>query len=332
MDIKSKDISYKKNKSLLSTLKEKLLNIIRVYPVAIMLVLVVVLVSFFAENYFTAENFLNVLRQISVIGILACGMALVLISGGIDLSVGAILSFSGALIINNVKSFGTVPAIAITVIAGAVIGLVSGLIISKIKGRLGESFIITFGMQTIISAVTLIYTGGIYQSATDDTLFIGIGRGISPIIIFIIIGAVSQFFLTKTRFGRNIYFVGGNINTARLSGINVSFYRVIVFVLSGVLASLAGIVLTSRVGTASPTAGVGYELDAIAAVVVGGVSISGGQGNILNALLGVVILGVLGNSLNMLNISAYPQMMIKGIVIILAVTLDARNKKREMGL
>jgi ribose transport system permease protein len=323
-----KETNIKKN-TLSAAIKKNLMDIVRGYPVAIMLVLVIVLVSFFAENYFTVQNALNVLRQVSVIGILSCGMAFVIISGSIDLSVGAILSFSGALIINNVKSFGTVPAIFITLAAGAAIGLVSGFILSRIKGRLGESFIITFGMQTIIAAITLIYTGGLYQSGADEKLFTGIGRGLSPIIIFIVIGTLSQFFLIKTNFGRNIYFIGGNINTARLSGINVNFYRIAVFVLGGILASLAGIVLTSRVGTASPTAGLGYELDAIAAVVVGGVSISGGKGNMLNALLGVVILGVLSNSLNILNISSYPQMIIKGIVIILAVTLDAWNKKRE---
>lgn len=319
--------SQKKNLS--ATVNKNLMDLVRMYPVAIMLVLVIIIVSFFAENYFTMQNALNVLRQISVIGILSCGMAFVIISGGIDLSVGAILSFSGALIINNVKSFSTIPAILITLAAGAAIGLVSGFILSRIKGRLGESFIITFGMQTIIAAITLIYTGGIYQSGADERLFTSIGRGISPIIFFIVVGALSQFFLIKTNFGRNIYFIGGNINTARLSGINVNFYRIAVFVLSGILAALAGIVLTSRVGTASPTAGLGYELDAIAAVVVGGVSITGGKGNMLNALLGVVILGVLSNSLNMLNISSYPQMIIKGIVIILAVTLDAWNRKRE---
>jgi len=319
--------SQKKNLS--ATVNKNLMDLVRMYPVAIMLVLVIIIVSFFAENYFTMQNALNVLRQISVIGILSCGMAFVIISGGIDLSVGAILSFSGALIINNVKSFSTIPAILITLAAGAAIGLVSGFILSRIKGRLGESFIITFGMQTIIAAITLIYTGGIYQSGADERLFTSIGRGVSPIIFFIVVGALSQFFLIKTNFGRNIYFIGGNINTARLSGINVNFYRIAVFVLSGILAALAGIVLTSRVGTASPTAGLGYELDAIAAVVVGGVSITGGKGNMLNALLGVVILGVLSNSLNMLNISSYPQMIIKGIVIILAVTLDAWNRKRE---
>lgn len=330
MAVESQELHHK-NKKLSLVIRNRLLNIIRVYPVALALIFIIFLVSFFAENYFSLDNFLNVLRQISVIGIISCGMTFVIISGGIDLSVGSILSFSGALFINNVKIFGAIPAILISIASGAIIGLISGFILSKIKGRIGESFIITFGMLTIVAAVTLIYTGGVYQYGGTETIFSIIGRGISPIIIFIVIAIISQIILVKTQFGRNIYFVGGNINTARLSGINVSFYRIIVFVISGTLASIAGIVLTSRVGTASPTAGSGYELVAIASVLVGGVSILGGQGNILNTLLGVTILGVLGNSLNMLNISAYPQIIIKGVAIILAVSLDARNKKREMG-
>jgi len=272
------------------------------------------------------------MRQISVIGILACGMTFVIISGGIDLSVGAIISFSGALIITMVKALNTVSGILITIFAGAAIGLISGLILTKIRGKLGESFMVTYGMQTVIAAIALIYTGGLYQSEADDALFAGIGRGFSPIIIFLSIVIIMQFLLTKTNFGRYLYFLGGNINTARLSGINIGLYKTLVFVISGLLASVAAIVLSSRVGTASPTAGVGYELDAIAAVVVGGVSISGGKGTILNTLLGVVIMGVLGNALNMLNISAYPQMIMKGIVIILAVSLDFLNKLKGESL
>lgn len=321
-----------KESSRANSLKSNLLVILKNYPVAIFLFLIVIVVSFFAENYFSAENFLNVMRQISVIGILSCGMTFVIISGGIDLSVGAIISFSGALIITMVKALNTVSGILITIFAGAAIGLISGLILTKIRGKLGESFMVTYGMQTVIAAIALIYTGGLYQSEADDALFAGIGRGFSPIIIFLSIVIIMQFLLTKTNFGRYLYFLGGNINTARLSGINIGLYKTLVFVISGLLASVAAIVLSSRVGTASPTAGVGYELDAIAAVVVGGVSISGGKGTILNTLLGVVIMGVLGNALNMLNISAYPQMIMKGIVIILAVSLDFLNKLKGESL
>jgi ribose/xylose/arabinose/galactoside ABC-type transport system permease subunit len=317
-----------KTKTTLKTIKDSAYYLIINYPVAVVLLLIVIIVSFFADNYFTTENFLNVFRQISVIGILACGMTFVIIAGGIDLSVGAIISFAGALIINAAKTVSTIPGIFITIAAGIIIGAISGFILSKIKGKLGESFMITYGMQTVVAAITLIYTGGIYQKGIKELLFVSIGRGISPIIIFISITAIMQFLLTKTRFGRNIYFLGGNVNVARLSGINIGFYRIAVFALNGALAAIAAIVLTSRVGTASPTAGIGYELDAIAAAVVGGVSMAGGQGNILNTLLGVIIMGVLGNALNMLNISSYPQMIMKGIIIIAAVSLDAINKRK----
>jgi ribose transport system permease protein len=328
LDQSDKEKSIKRINPVGDAFKKNIFNVIHHYPVALVLILIIIAVSLIAENYFTIENFLNVLRQISVIGILSCGMTFVIIAGGIDLSVGAIISFSGALIINMVIRFSTVPGIIITVAAGAFIGMLSGMIITGIKGKLGESFMITFGMQTVVAAVTLIYTGGLYQSGAKDPLFVNLGRGFYPIIIFVFITACMQFLLIRTRFGRNVYFIGGNIHAARLSGISIKLHRVVIFALSGALAAIAAIVLTSRVGTASPTSGVGYELDAIAAVVVGGVSMTGGHGNILNTLLGVVIMGVLGNALNMLNVSSYPQMIIKGIVIILAVTLDAINKRK----
>ena len=315
--------------SVLLSAKTKVLKSFRAYPLAFVLLLIVIVVSFLADNYFSAENIFNVLRQISVIGILACGMTYVIIAGGIDLSVGAIISFCGALVINFVTSVGFIPALLITLSAGGVIGFISGFIITRIRGALGEAFMITFGMQTVVAAVALIYTGGIYQQAIDNVWFNNMGRGITPIIIFVVIAALMQFLLTKTRFGRNIYFIGGNIRAATLSGINVKLIRPLVFMISGVMAGAAGLLLTARVGTASPTAGIGYELDAIAAVLVGGVSMSGGKGSILNTVLGVVIMGVLGNALNMMNVSSYPQMIIKGVVIVLAVSLDVFNKRRE---
>lgn len=311
-------------------MKQDLVNLARKYPVAVVLLVIVIAVSLIAENYFSGENIFNVLRQISVIGILSCGMTFVIISGGIDLSVGAIISFAGALFINSVKQFGTIPAILVTLLAGILFGFISGTIISKINGKLGESFMVTYGMQTVIVAITLLYTGGIYQSAPNDELFTRIGRGIAPILIFVVIVSIMQFILTKSRFGRRVYFLGGNTDASRLSGIRVGLNRLAVFAISGLLAAAAAIVLTSRVGTASPTAGVGYELDAIAAVVVGGVSMSGGQGSILNTLLGVIIMGVLGNALNMLNISAYPQLIMKGVIIVLSVTLDAWNRRKDV--
>jgi len=299
------------------------------YGVALVLVIIIIIVSFISPSFFSVQNFQNILKQISVIGILSCGMTFVIIAGGIDLSVGSIISLAGVMVINFVQGYGVVPAIIFTLLVGTIIGLISGSVISKIKGRLGESFMITYGMQTVIAAIAFIYTGGIFQSGADYGLFSSIGKGMSPIIIYIIIVAIMQFILTKTIFGRIVYFLGGNVEATRLSGINVKLYRTIVFMISGLMAAISAVVLTSRVGAGSPSAGLGYELDAIAAVVVGGVSMKGGSGSLLNTVLGVIIMGVLGNALNILNVTAYPQMIIKGIIIILAVVLDAWNKSRK---
>jgi ribose/xylose/arabinose/galactoside ABC-type transport system permease subunit len=184
-------------------------------------------------------------------------------------------------------------------------------------------------MQSILSAVALILSGGTFkQGDIEDPVFMSMGTGIAPFAICIVIVLVVQFFLVKTQAGRIVYFIGKNEEAARLSGIRTKLHRILVFMLSGMMAALAAVVMVARVGSASPTAGSGYELNVIAAVVVGGVSLTGGSGNILNALLGVIVMGVLSNALNMMGISSYPQMVISGILIIIAVLADITIKKR----
>ncbi len=307
--------------------QNKMVYIMKNYAIAILILVIIIIVSFISPNFFTVRNMGNVLNQISVIGIVSCGMAIVIISGGIDLSVGSIVSLIGVLAINMAGRFGEIPAILIAMIIGTVIGGISGSIIAKINGKLGESFMVTFGGLTVIASIAFIYTGGIFQQGNDLHLFDQIGRGVWPIIIFISIVVIMQFLLTKTVFGRIIYFIGGNSEATRLSGINIRLYRTLVFMASGLMSAIAAIVLTSRVGAASPSAGLGYELDAIAAVVVGGVSLTGGRGSMLNALMGVILMGVLGNALNIMNVSSYPQMIIRGIIIIVAVSIDVWNKR-----
>ncbi len=323
--IKSENIAGSMDRFFIS----KIRYIFQNYAVALVLIAIVILVSLYSHSFLTIQNFDNILKQISVIGILSCGMTLVIISGGIDLSVGSIVSLAGVIVINQVNTMGVLPAIIVTLGTGALLGAISGLILAKIKGRLGEAFIITFGMMSVIASLTMIYSGGIFQQGSGTGLFGKIGLGVAPVIIFIVIIVITQFLLTNTPLGRVIYFLGGNIEATSMSGINVSFYRVMVFTLNGITAAAAAIVLTSRVGAASPAAGTGYELDAIAAVVVGGVSLSGGRGSMINTVLGVVVMGVLGNALNIMNISSYPQNIIKGIIIILAVGIDIWNKNRQ---
>jgi ribose/xylose/arabinose/galactoside ABC-type transport system permease subunit len=306
-----------------------LLKLVKEYGVALILVIVIGIVSIVSDSFFTITNFKNILNQVAVVGILACGMTFVIISGGIDLSVGSIVSLAGVMSINFVQAFGAIPAIIMVMIIGLLIGLFVGAIMAKIKGRLGESFMITYGMLTVIGAIALIYTNGLYQTGSDYGLFQAFGSGIVPIIVFLVVALLCQLVLKKTIFGRMVYFLGGNEEAARLSGMNTKLFKMIVFAINGMLAALAGSVLVARVGTGSPTAGVGYELDVIAAVVVGGVSMSGGSGNVFNTIFGVLILGVLNNGLNILNVTAYPQMIIKGGIIILAVCLDTWNRRHK---
>jgi ribose/xylose/arabinose/galactoside ABC-type transport system permease subunit len=259
---------------------------------------------------------------------MAFGMTFVIVAGSIDLSVGSVVSLSGVVCISIINKFGADGwAIFTAISSGAIVGLINGLIISKIKGRIGESFIITYGMQTAVAALALIYSGASFMNGEGDGFHRVIGKGSGPIIIFIVLAIILHFILTKTTFGRKVYFMGSNSLAAKMSGINVTNITIIIFVIAGVTAALASVVLSSRVNAASPVSGKGYELEAIAAVVVGGTSMSGGKGGVINTVIGVIVIGVLGNALNILNVTAYPQMMIRGVIIVLAVALDVWNQR-----
>lgn len=308
-------------------------RLLRSYGIMIVLILIIIPVSIISDSFFSAENLLNIIRQVSVVGIIAFGMTLVIIAGSIDLSVGSVVSLSGVVcisIVNNTQSDAL--ALILALASGALVGLINGLIISGIRGRVGEAFIITYGMQMAIAAVALIYSGGNFITGQTEGFHSMLGKGFGPIIIFVVLAAVMHYVLTKTRFGRVVYFIGGNTATTKMSGINVRNNTTVIFMIAGVLSALASIVLSSRVNSASPMSGKGYELDAIAGVVVGGTSMRGGKGGILNTVLGVIVIGVVGNALNIMNVTSYPQMIIKGIIIILSVTLDVMNERAESGV
>ncbi len=313
-----------------SNSKNGFVFILKNYAVALVLLVIIIVVSLMSPNFLTANNFQNILKQVSVVGILACGSAFVIINGMIDLSVGSIISLTGVLYVMLYDQIGLIPAIILCLLVGAACGLLSGSIISSIKGNMGVSFIVTYGMQTIIAAFAILVSGGTFKKgALDDPQFMAIGYGFGPILIFLIVVVICQFFLIKTKPGRRIYFIGTNEEASRLTGLHTKLYRTLVFVLSGLFAALAAVVMVSRVGSASTTAGDGYEMDAIAAIVVGGVSLSGGTGSILNVLLGVVLLGVLSNALNLLGVSAYPQLIIRGALIVVAVLIDVMSKRKN---
>ncbi|MGL5053517.1 MAG: ribose ABC transporter permease [Cetobacterium sp.] len=290
-----------------------------------------IIVSFLNPRFLSSGNILNILRQTSINSVLAIGMTLVILTGGIDLSVGSILALTGAFGAKLITSgMNPVLAVVIAIIIGGIFGLLNGALISYLKL---QPFIVTLVSMTLLRGATLVFTNGkpIPVRAGGD-FFDNIGGGYLfnipiPIYIMIALFFVGSYVLNNLKFGRYIYAIGGNEEATKLSGINTNKYKTLVYGVCGATAALAGVIITSRLGSAQPTAGSGYELDAIAAVVLGGTSLAGGVGSIVGTALGAVIIGVLSNALNLLNVSSYYQMMVKALVILIAVLIDKKSSK-----
>lgn len=293
------------------------------------LLLIVIVLTILSPNFLTATNILNVFRQVSINALLAFGMTYVILTGGIDLSVGSILALCSALAAGFMTD-GMDPVLAVSagLVLGALMGAANGFVIAK--GKVAP-FIATLATMTIFRGLTLVYTEGRpITGFSDSVAFKMIGRGYFlgvpvPVYIMLAIFLILYFVLKKTTFGRGVYAVGGNEEASRLSGLNVDRIKIGVYTISGLLSAFAGIILTSRLNSAQPTAGISYELDAIAAVVIGGTSLSGGRGRIVGTLIGALIIGVLNNGLNLLNVSSFYQQVVKGGVILLAVLLDRKK-------
>jgi ribose transport system permease protein len=295
------------------------------------LIVLIVAVSLASPDFLDVGNLLNVLRQTSINAVIAMGMTFVILTAGIDLSVGAILALCGAFAASLIASgSGLLIAMPIVLLAGLALGAVSGLIITY--GAV-QPFIATLVTMTVLRGAVLVFTNGTpidASSGAASNAFGNLGAGYLfgipiPVIAAAIVFAGCWLGLTQTRFGRYVYAIGGNENVTRLSGVNVTLIKIVVYAVSGLLSALAGIILTARLESAQPTAGVGYELDAIAAVVVGGTSLAGGIGSMTGTLIGALIIGILNNALNLMDVSAYYQMIAKGAVILLAVLVDRRG-------
>lgn len=294
------------------------------------------------DNFLTTDNFWNVMRQISVNICISVGMTLVILTAGIDLSVGSILALSGAVAAGLLKYGVSIPAFNLFVgftvfgvvlmglLAGGVLGFVNGLAITRFKV---PAFVATLAMLTMARGFTMLWTQGHPITGLGDPFgFLGTGWFIGMPMPVWVSGVVVVFAIVltkKTRFGRYVYAIGGNEHAARLSGIPIAKVKTWVYVLAGMLAAVGGILVTARLDSAQPNAGVSYELDAIAAVVIGGTSLAGGRGTILGTVLGAMIIGVLNNGLILLDVSPFWQQVIKGMVILMAVILDKSNKKTE---
>jgi ribose transport system permease protein len=313
----------------METNKKKITDHLQDQGALIALVLLVAGISIISPEFRTGSNFLSLLRQSSINGLIAFGMTCVILTDAIDLSVGSVLALSTVLCAGMISS--GVPAGATMLLAlaiGTVLGAVSGLLVTK--GRL-QAFIATLITMTVFRGATMIYTGGKPISNLGDSFVLKLlGRGNFyrvpiPAILLLLIFAGFYFLLNKTTFGRAVYATGSNWKCAKLAGINIHKTKIIVYAISGFMSALSGLILLSRLGSAQPQLGDGFELDAIAAVALGGTSMSGGRGKIYGTLIGVLIIAVLNNGLNILGVSSYYQDVIKGFVILIAVLSDRKR-------
>ena len=305
-------------------------RILRSYGIVIAFLIICAVMTILSPVFLTVTNIRNVVRQSSIFGVMAIGMTFVILTGGIDLSVGSVLAIAGAIAAGMLKGgAGMLPVVALALVIGIGCGLANGLIITI--GRIAP-FVVTLGMMSIARSLTLIYTKGYPISGFSGPFrFIGGGDIASipfPIIVFALTVVIAWLILTQTRLGRYTYAIGGNEETVKLSGINSNRYKVIVYVISGITAAMSALILTSRLNSAEPVAGQGYELDVIASVVIGGTSLSGGTGSVWGTLIGALLIGVINNGMNLLGISPYFQLLVKGLIIIGAVLLDRLRQEQ----
>lgn len=285
--------------------------------------------SIFESTFLSWSNLSQVFRALSFIAIMAVGMALVIITGGIDLSIGSVLGFSSvttAVLLSG--GFSIVVSVLVGLGAGLASGVVNGLLITEAKL---PPFIATLGMMSIARGLAFALTGGeTIRNLPSEFLLLGQGAVLHvpvPIIIMVVFAVIIAYFLKVTKWGRYVYAIGGNEEAAIYSGVNVNRMKLVVYSLAGLSAGIAGVLFTSRFGVGQSTSGLGYELDVIAAAVIGGISLSGGRGTILGAVVGSLLMGILRNGLVLLNVSAYWQQVAIGLVIVLAVILDRKTKR-----
>lgn len=310
-----------KNKNIIQYLQD--------YGSFIALIFLVVVISMISPDFRTVNNFLSLLRQSAINGLIAFGMTCIILTGGIDLSVGSVLALTSIICAHIIKIGIPAPlAMLIALMFGIILGTISGLMVTK--SRL-QPFIATLITMTGYRGLTMILSGGRPISRLGDNLLLNqIGKGSFlgipiPVWILVIFFAIFLFILKKTVLGRQIYATGSNSKAAELAGINTNNIKLIVYAVCGFMASISGLILVSRLGSAQPTLGSGYELDAIAAVALGGTSMTGGRGKITGTLIGILIIAVLNNGLNIIGISSYYQDVVKALVIFLAVISD-RNR------
>ena len=304
-------------------------NLLHRFGLLLVILFVGLALSLLTDTFLSVANFTNVARQISINGILAVGVTFVLLTAGVDLSLGSVVALSGVACatFTHPGDHSVFVPIAVGLLTGAACGLVNGVLVTR--GGVAP-FIVTLGMMTIARGLALIVSGGrpVADMSNELTALAGDFLGVPiPVLCFAGVAFAAWFFLRNFRLGRHIYAVGGNENAARAAGVPVEKVKLFAYGLCGLLTGLAGVVLAARITTGQPNAGQAYELDAIAAVVIGGTSLAGGVGTITGTLLGVLLIGVINNGLDLMGVSSYYQAVIKGVIIVGAVWLDRRQAR-----
>lgn len=294
------------------------------------LIVLCILMCFVSDRFMTMNNITNIARQVSINAIIASGLTLVILTGGIDLSVGAVMALSGTFVAGAmIAGYSPVLAVLIGLAVGIVAGFINGFLVAYAHM---PAFIVTLAMMEIPRGIALLYTGGYPLSGLPKSFAI-LGKGSiagiqTPILVMFMVYVMVYIVLNQLPFGRYVYAIGGNEEAVRLSGIKVPKFKMLVYAISGLTASVSGVVLSSRLMSGQPNSGIGYELDAIAAVILGGTDIAGGKGHIVGTLIGAMILGVLNNGLNLMGVSPYSQKVLKGAIIILAIYISSSRQKK----
>lgn len=318
-----REVSVKMN-----NIKKKLIYQVNIFRSVLILLTICIFATFLSADFLSITNLFNVLKQITVAGIVGCGMTFVILTGGIDLSVGSIIGLAGVMSAGVLASTGNTPLALLTAVGiGIICGAVNGFLIAQCGI---PPFIATLGMMTLLRGCVLVYTKGSPISIKLDSYnFFGKGNMLSipvPVIILIILLLLAHYILTQTAFGRSVYAFGGNREASRLSGIAVKKTEWKVYIINGLLCGIAAIVLTARLGSAQSTSGEGIEMDAIAAVILGGTSLSGGVGFVLPTVVGAMIMGIIDNILTLMNVNPHATNIVKGAIIIIAVLVDKKVK------
>lgn len=310
--------------------QKNLTQITQKYGIMILFSILSIVISIVTPNFLNSQNIINILRQSSIIGVMAIGTTFVIIGGGFDISVGSVLALSAAMALGLQAEMHWLLATGVVLLVGIAIGFCNGFLAAKIGI---VPIIATLGTQTFVRGLTYMYTGG-YPITGESQGFQFIGSGYIgsipfPIILLLTMVAIWQFVLSKTPLGRYSCAIGGNKEATRLSGVNVDYYQIMTFMIGGGMAAMAGIVYAARLNSATPLAGQGYDLDAIASTVIGGTTVSGGQGSIVGTLIGVLLMTILNNMFNLMGVQVYVQYLVKGMIILLVVGIDSYSKKQK---